>query len=146
MTRTLGILGVSLFVAGAIGVGFATATHRKQPCIKPEKGRGCLPIAPAGRRLDLATPTFSNPTKVTNPLHPSAKVDSVVMLGRVDPLPFRTEVTLLPGTKVIQWKGKKIRTLVSQYSAFLDGRIHEVAIDWYAQEAASRGHRAPRVD
>jgi hypothetical protein len=133
MTRTLGILGVSLLVAGAIGVGFAATTPGKQPCIKPEKGKGCLPIAPARKRVDIKTPTFSNPTKVTNPLHPTAAVDSVLMLGRVDRLPFRTEVTLLPGTKVIEWKGKKIRTLVSQYAAFLDGRLHEVAIDWYAQ-------------
>ncbi|MBA2356791.1 MAG: hypothetical protein H0V84_00005, partial [Actinobacteria bacterium] len=130
MIRKLGTLIGLAVVAGAIGVGLAATTPGKQPCIKPENGKGCLPIAPADKRVDLETPSFSSPTKVTNRLHPTAAVDSVLMLGRVARLPFRTEVTLLPGTKVIKWKGKRVRTLVSQYAAFLDGRIHEVAIDW----------------
>jgi hypothetical protein len=31
------------------------------------------------------------------------------------------------------WQGKTVDTAVIQYVAYLDGRIHEVAIDWYAQ-------------
>jgi hypothetical protein len=91
-------------------------------------------VAPASKRVDLAAPTFSNPTKVTNPLFPVSKQESVLLLGRVDGEPFRTEVTLLPDTRIIEWQGRLVETLVSQYVAFLDGRIHEVAYDFYAQD------------
>jgi hypothetical protein len=46
----------------------------------------------------------------------------------------RVETTLLPRTKSIRVNGRKVETLASQYVAWLDGRIHEVAIDWYAQD------------
>src|SRR5207247_2253314 len=46
---------------------------------------------------------------------------------------FRTETTLLPGSRTVTWDGRRIRVLVSQYMAYLDGRIDEVALDRYAQ-------------
>ena len=60
----------------------------------------------------------------------------MLLLGRVDGEPFRTEVTLLPETRIIEWQGQQVETLVSQYVAYLDGRIHEVAYDFYAQDDA----------
>jgi hypothetical protein len=93
----------------------------------------CLPIAPDSDRIDLATPTFSKPTPITNPLHPTSEVTQVIMGGHVEGKPFRTEVTLLPETKPIEWGGKTVDTAVIQYVAYVDGRIHEVALDWYAQ-------------
>jgi len=70
---------------------------------------------------------------VTNPLFPVSRQDSVLFVGRVDGKPFRTEVTLLPFTKVVDWSGTRVETLVSQYTAYLDGRLQEVAYDLYAQ-------------
>jgi hypothetical protein len=95
-----------------------------------ESGTGC---APEDKRVDLARPSFSDPTNVTNSLFPASKQESVLLLGRVDGKPFRTEVTLLPETRIIEWQGGRVETLVSQYTAYLDGRIHEVAYDFYAQ-------------
>ena len=94
---------------------------------------GDIPVAPESARVDLRIPTFSDPTNVTNPLFPVSKQESVLMVGHVDGKPFRTEVTLLPETRIIEWQGKRIETLVSQYMAYLDGRIQEVAYDLYAQ-------------
>jgi hypothetical protein len=91
-------------------------------------------VAPESERVDLVSPTFSDPTEVTNPLFPISKQESVLLLGQVDGEPFRTEVTLLPDTRVIEWQGQQVETLVSQYVAFIDGRIHEVAYDYYAQD------------
>jgi hypothetical protein len=91
------------------------------------------PVAPQSERVDLSMPTFSDPTNVTNPLFPISKQDSVLMLGHVDGKPFRTEVTLLPETRIVEWQGQRIETLVSQYTAYLDWRIQEVAYDLYAQ-------------
>ncbi|HEX6709807.1 MAG TPA: hypothetical protein VF068_05690 [Rubrobacter sp.] len=94
---------------------------------------GHLQTAPESARVDLGMPTFSDPTNVTNPLFPVSRQDSVLMVGHVDGKPFRTEVTLLPETRIIAWQGQRIETLVSQYTAYLDGRIQEVAYDLYAQ-------------
>ena len=95
---------------------------------------GDLPIAPDADRVDLVAPPFSDSTKVTNPLFPISDLHSVVLNGTVDDKPFRTETTLLPDTRVIEWSpGQCIRVLVSQYVAYLDGRIEEVALDFYAQ-------------
>ena len=93
-----------------------------------------LAIGPEAARVDLAMPTFSNPTEITNPWFPVSSQESVLMLGEVDGKPFRTEVTLLPGTRIIEWGGQQVETLVSQYTAYLGGRIHEVAYDFYAQD------------
>ena len=81
-------------------------------------------------------PTFSAPTRITNPLFPVSKQASVLLLGQVDGEPFRTEVTLLPETRIIEWQGQRVEVLVSQYVAYLSGRLHEVAYDLYAQDDA----------
>ncbi len=91
-------------------------------------------VAPESERVDVETPTFSNPTEVTNPLFPISKQESVLLLGQVDGEPFRTEVTLLPETRIIEWQGQQVEVLVSQYVAYTSGRLHEVAYDFYAQD------------
>jgi hypothetical protein len=76
-----------------------------------ESGTGC---APEDKRVDLARPSFSDPTSITNPLFPVSRQESVLMVGRVDGKAFRTEVTLLPDTRIIEWQGQQVETLVSQ--------------------------------
>jgi hypothetical protein len=102
-------------------------------CIKPDSGKGCLPTAPTDKRVDLVRPSFSNPTSITNPLHPSSKVSQVIYGGQVDDKPFRTEFTRLPVTKSITWNGQQIDTVTWQYLAYSAGRIQEIALDWFAQ-------------
>lgn len=98
-------------------------------------GLGGLPLAPDSARRDLVAAPFSNPTAVTNPLFPIADLHSAILNGHVDGLPFYTETTLLPFTRILEWTpGQCVRVLVSQYTAFLDGRITETAIDLYAQD------------
>jgi hypothetical protein len=94
---------------------------------------GDLGLAPDSARVDLAMPTFSNPTQITNPYFPVSRQESVLMLGKVDGKPFRTEVTLLPFTRIVVWEGQQVETVVSQYNAYLGGRIQEIAYDLYAQ-------------
>jgi len=93
-------------------------------------GQGC---APASARVDLRRPVFSHPTRITNPLFPISRLQSAVLLGRVDGQPFRSETTLLPRTSAVVWDGKRIRVRLSQYMAFVNERIDEVALDRYAQ-------------
>ena len=107
----------------------AQATLPTTPCGTYD-GRGC---APPANRVDLTSPSFSHPTEIDNPLFPISNLRSVVLLGHVDKKPFRTETTLLPGASTVTWNGQEIEVLVSQYMAYLDGRLEEVALDRYAQ-------------
>jgi hypothetical protein len=136
-TRVAGAVGLAVvLLAGACSgqsrEGGASGSGGR-PTIKQPVVLGDPPVAPQAERVDIGMPSFSDPTTVTNPLHPTAVVDSALLLGTVDGKAFRTEVTLLPETRFIEWNGRPVETLVSQYVAFLDGRIHEVAYDFYAQ-------------
>jgi hypothetical protein len=126
------LLLVALLAMTWASPGFGLA-QTPQGCIPMEGSDQCLPTAPESKLVDTAQPVFSDPTHVTNPLNPISQLESVVLLGRVERLPFRTEVTLLPETKTIELNGQQVEVLVSQYAAYLDGRITEVAIDLYAQ-------------
>ena len=143
MLRTGLILSLLLLPAAALAgaaparactPSVATPVPQPSRAQMTASGLGRLPVAPDAERVDLVAPPFSNPTSVTNPLFPISRLDSVVLNGRVDGKAFRTETTLLPETRVIEWSpGQCVRTLVSQYVAYLDGRIQEVALDFYAQ-------------
>jgi len=131
---------LALLAAGCSGSGSGgSGEGKKSECIHVvdentgKTGAACLPTAPARDRVDLAAPHFTHPTPVTNPLHPTSEVAQTVYGGQESGKPFRTEVSLLPRTKTITWGDRTIKALVSQYVAFSDGRIHEVADDWYAQ-------------
>ncbi len=127
---------MAILMAGTLACnGNSTGPADSRAPIGANPADGCLglPTAPESKRVDLATPIFSNPTTVTNPLFPISRLFRVILLGQVDGLPFRAETTLLPDTKTIDLDGKPVENLVSQYAAFLDGRIHEVALDFYAQ-------------
>jgi hypothetical protein len=92
-----------------------------------------LPTAPERERVDLEPPTFSNPTTIDNPLFPISDLHSAILLGNNEGRPIKVETTLLAEPKTIEIDGERIDTLQSQFMAYEDGRIHEVAIDWYAQ-------------
>jgi hypothetical protein len=121
------VLAAGACDAGATAIASATATTptRKDPPPNP--------TAPRSARVDLGKASFSNPTEVDNPLFPIGNLHSAILLGNDAGQALKIETTLLPGTKTIDVNGKKIKALVSQFVSYLDGRIHEVAIDWYAQ-------------
>jgi hypothetical protein len=125
-TKLVRIAVAATFVGGACVVG-VPAGVAAPPDPTPN------PTAPRNDRVDLTTPSFSNPTNVDNPLFPIGDLHSAILLGNDEGHALKIETTLLPGTKTIEWKGKKIKTLISQFVSYLDGRIHEVALDWYGQ-------------
>jgi hypothetical protein len=103
---------------------------RAEPECGTYDGTGC---APESNRVDIDPPTFSNPKEITNPLFPISMLKSAVLLGVVDDQPFRSETTLLPNFGLVIIDGEPVEVLLSQYTAYLDGRITEVAVDRYAQ-------------
>ena len=84
-------------------------------------------------RVDLETPTFTNPTAVTNPLFPKSTQTQVVQLGTEGGDRLRFEVTQLPMTRFVRWNGKWIQTRVTHFVGYTNGRLVEVALDFYAQ-------------
>ncbi|MGW2518600.1 hypothetical protein ACWC09_16615 [Streptomyces sp. NPDC001617] len=129
------VLGAVVLLAGACS---GNGTHHGDCVHVVDENTGrtaasCLPLAPRSARVDLAKPHFTHPDRITNPLHPTSTVTQTVYGGQESGKPFRTEVTLLPGTKTITWGDRTIHALTSQYVAFSAGRVEEVADDWYAQ-------------
>ncbi len=92
-----------------------------------------LPLAPEKARIDRYAPVFSNPTKIDHPLFPVSTLEQKIQLGEVDGERKRVEFTLLPETKIIEWRGQKIETRIVQFIAYSDGEIEEVALDFHAQ-------------
>ncbi|MEO5579953.1 MAG: hypothetical protein ABIR58_04790, partial [Gemmatimonadaceae bacterium] len=117
------ILAASAASASACG---DSSTGPAQDCSK-------LPLAPNSARVDLLEPSFSNSISVTNALFPISLLHSAVLLGNVGGVALRVETTLMPTARSITWKGRQVATNESQYVAFLNGRIEEVALDWYGQ-------------
>lgn len=139
-------LAVSVLVLSACGGGSGSATSSSsttvsvpgaaripQPPVSDLNKRTRGRLAPASHRVDLTAPTFSNPTEITNRLFPISNLQSVVLVGKLHGKPWRAETNLLPGTRTVDWNGQRIKVLESQFVAYLNGRIFEVAIDRYAQ-------------
>src|SRR4249920_300941 len=104
-----------------------------QPSMDALNQRTLGRLAPETRRVDLVAPSFPDPTTITNPLFPIGELQSALLLGKLYGKPWRAETNLLPGTKIVEWNGQQIETLRSQFVAYLNGRIFEVAVDLYAQ-------------
>jgi len=132
----LSVAAAIVVVAITAAVVVATTRADKPPVLLPptpcgtSTGKGC---APDSDRVDLQRPRFTHPTDITNPLFPISTLESAVLLGKVDGKPFRSETTLLPETATVDWDGQRIEVALSQYVAYLDGRIQEIALDRYAQ-------------
>ncbi len=115
------------------GTGSPGTAMIPQPSLDKLNARTRRRLAPDGRRVDLAIASFSDPTNITNPLFPIHELTSAVLVGKLHGQPWRAETTLLPDTKTVSWNGQPVETLQSQFVAYLNGRIFEVAVDLYAQ-------------
>ena len=133
MSRRPTILLASALAAGlALGACAEGSTGGSERST-PASTEPTLVTAPREARVDLARPTFSNPTEITNPLFPITELTQVLQLGEEAGAALRFEVTLLPETKVVEWKGERVETVVSQFVGYSDGQILEVAVDFFAQ-------------
>jgi hypothetical protein len=123
---------VGVFAAGACSGdgGSNTASSTTSPASSTTQ-----PTAPESQRVDLAEPTFSEPTEVHNAWFPISDLHSAVILGNDEGDPLRIETTLLPEHQTVELSdGERVELLISQFVGYVDGRIHEVAIDRYAQD------------
>jgi hypothetical protein len=119
--------------SGAAAPTTGAAVTAASQCVENEQGTGCLPIAPESARVDRARPRFSDPTGITNARFPVGELTQVLQLGHEGGQPLRVEVTRLPTTRTFTWDGQRVETVASQFTAFVGGRLREVAIDYFAQ-------------
>ncbi|MFN8454789.1 MAG: hypothetical protein U0401_08995 [Anaerolineae bacterium] len=90
--------------------------------------------APAtSSQSSAAAPHFSHPTEITNPFYPVSLTEQAIALGTEDGQSARTEVTLLPDSKMITVDGQQIEACVAQFVAYGDGKLVELAYDYLAQ-------------
>jgi hypothetical protein len=87
----------------------------------------------AAAQSTTGAPRFTHPTEITNPFYPVSLIGQAISLGQEGGSPYRSEVTLLPDTKTIAWDGQQVEARVSQYVAYADGKLDEVAYDYFAQ-------------
>ena len=85
-------------------------------------------------RVDTARPVFSHPTEITNPLFPVNDTEQFVQLGREGTEVLRHELTLIADTRVIDVDGAPVEARVTQFMAYANGRLIEIAIDYFAQD------------
>ena len=121
--HTLSRTFTSLVAVGALTVGLAAPV-----AASPDR-----PAVRSGGRVDTTTPTFSHPTTITNPLFPITTTKQMVSLGAEGAVALRQETTPLDQTRVIRVNGQDVKTIVSEFVAYGDGEIIEVAIDYFAQ-------------
>ncbi len=130
-TISLGRPFVGLALAGVLMLsGCGNGNSPAGTSATPES---TLQTAPDSARIDLDMPTFSDPTTITNPRFPISELTQVVQVGAEGDVALRHEITLLPEIKTIEWEGQQIDTVVSQFAAYGDGRVLEVARDFFAQ-------------
>jgi hypothetical protein len=93
------------------------------------------PTAAATSAAQTATdsPRFTHPTEITNPFYPISLTGLAISIGMEEGKPARNEVTLLPDTKMIAWNGQQVEARVNQFVAHSDGKLVEVAYDYFAQ-------------
>jgi hypothetical protein len=78
-------------------------------------------------------PHFTPSTEIANPFYPVSLTGQTIALGMEGGKPSRNEVTLLPDTKLITWNGQQIEARVVQFVAYTDGKLDEIAYDYFAQ-------------
>lgn len=122
------VANVSTAVSTAAAPAAPPATVAATSTIAPT----AVPASTAATDAALL-PVFSNPTEITNPYYPVSPISQTISLGREDGKPARAEVTLLPDIKTISWAGGDTQVRVSQFVAYSDDQLVEVAYDYFAQ-------------
>jgi len=86
-------------------------------------------------KTDSAYPTFTHPRDITNPYLPLAYLKQDILEGKEEGHAIRIERTVKPKlNKSFKIGGQKVNALVVEDREYEDGKIAEVAIDYFAQD------------
>ena len=83
----------------------------------------------------LAGVKFSHPRDITNPYLPLASLKQDILEGTEDGKKTRVERTLMPNKRRTFTIGnQEVESLVMEDRGFVDGKLEEVALDYFAQD------------
>jgi hypothetical protein len=99
--------------AGVLGAGVAACGDPNQPA--------------------ASEPRFSNPTRITNQWLPISSTPRTELRGVKEDVKVRSVRTLLDRTKEFHVNGQTVEAAILEDRAYENGRLHEVALDYYAQ-------------
>jgi hypothetical protein len=98
---------------------------------------GVAGVAAAGAQSATPTrPTFSHPNRITNPWLPLSKTKRVELRGKEGGKAVRSVRTLLTRTEPFKIHGRTVPATIVEDRAYLNGKLHEIALDYYAQSDA----------
>lgn len=80
-----------------------------------------------------ANPVFSHPASITNQWMPLSEHRRCEFRGTVDGTRVHSVKTLLDRTEAFEVNGQAVEAAVVEDRAFEDAKLHEVALDYYAQ-------------
>jgi hypothetical protein len=133
----LAILVAPLVLAACDGTAAPTAVVPANPTATAVGAETAAPTVavPANPTATAAgaLPVFSKPTDITNSYFPVSSIGQTVALGTEGGERAREEVTVLPDVKTITWAGGNTQVRVAQFVAYGDGKLVEVAYDYFAQ-------------
>jgi hypothetical protein len=78
-------------------------------------------------------PRFSNPTRITNAWLPISSTPRTELRGTKEGVKVRSVRTLLDRTKEFRVNGQLVKAVIVEDRAYENGKLHEVALDYYAQ-------------
>jgi len=81
----------------------------------------------------VPAPTFENSARITNPWLSISKQRHYVLRGRVDGIRVRSEKKLARRTEPFKVGGETIQAAIVEDRGYHDGRLREIALDYYAQ-------------
>lgn len=85
----------------------------------------------------LAGVKFSHPRDINNPFMPISSLKQDILEGTEDGKKIRVERTLKPDIhKTFTLNGQTVDSLVYEDRAFMNGKLEEVAVDYFAQDDA----------
>lgn len=82
---------------------------------------------------ELAQPTFSKPSAITNTYLPLSSMHKQVLKGIDDGKPTRIERIMKSETRTFTVDGRKVVASIMEDRTIVEGRIKEIALDYFAQ-------------
>lgn len=97
-------------------------------------GAGLLaPTGPAPAAPGVLGTGFTHPTNITNPYLPLSALRRDVLEGNEGGKKVRVERTMKAGTREFEIDGKKVATRIMEDREFVNGKLEEVTLDYFAQ-------------
>ena len=129
-TALCATIGMGAILSGAAGLLVAHAQQTGKPLALLG---GAINAVQAD---ETTTPTFSHSTQITHPFLPLADFQSDVYEGKEAGKLVRVENRRKSTKKIFMIGGQRVTPVALEFREFLEGKLKEVALDFFAQDDA----------